>query len=495
MICENIADYITMNAGRRPEKVALIQGERTLTYAALEQMTSAIAVSLQALGLRRRDIVGIAMRDGIDYVAVMLAAFRLGVVVLPMDSRWTALEKANVARHFEAKAVIVTAIEEAVVGGAEAIAFEQRMAEADPARLVKPDNFSRDEPLVLSLSSGTTGIPKGPMISHLHFMLRHYTEWLAVGFQQTDVNLCATPLYFGGGRYFTLSHLMGGATVVINSPPYDVAELSAVIARTGANSTFLVPTLLRRIAAAPEAVRKPFQAMRFIISSGSTLHPEEAAQLAASVNPCIINHYASTEGGSVSLHHPLVEGPANGSVGRSVLGSPLEIADGDDNPLPPGKTGLIRHRAPWHPAGFHNSPEETKRFFRNGWYYPGDVGHIDDRGYLFITGRAKDMIIRGGVNIYPDEIEAALLARPEIADAAVVGRPSAELGEEVVAFVVATDALAPEALAAHCRATLAAYKVPSEFIAIPDMPRNQSGKILKNELRSRFSQAQPTKRA
>jgi acyl-CoA synthetase (AMP-forming)/AMP-acid ligase II len=491
MITHNIADYIAMNAARRPEKTALIQQERSVSYAQLESGVTALAVSLQAQGLDRGDIVGIAMRDGIDYVAIMLAAFRIGIVVLPMDSRWTPIEKANVSSHFEAKAVILDGSVDGDVGGARAIAFDPAMYEADPALLRLPEDFSADEPLVLSLSSGTTGIPKGPMISHRHFMLRHYAEWLALGFLQSDVNLCATPLYFGGGRYFTLSYLMAGATVVLNSPPYELDELAAVVTRFGVTTTFLVPTLLRRIASAADEVRAPFQMLRFVISSGSSLHPQESAEISRQVNACIINLYASTEGGSVSLHHPAIEGPANGSVGSSILGSTLGIADADDEPLPQGETGLIRHRAPWHPAGFHNSPEETQRYFRKGWYYPGDIGHIDASGYLFITGRAKDMIIRGGVNIYPDEIEVALLARAQITDAAVVGRPSAELGEEVVAFVTVQGTLDSDALRAHCRSVLAAYKVPVAFIVVETLPRNQSGKILKAVLRATFDTVPP----
>jgi acyl-CoA synthetase (AMP-forming)/AMP-acid ligase II len=486
VITANVAEFITMNAGRRPEKAALIQGDRTITYAALDRAHFSVAASLQGLGLGRGEIVGIAMRDGIDYVVTMMAAFRLGIVVLPMDSRWTPAEKANVARHFGAKAVILDDAGDGRVADSRAIAFRSDWLAADAGGLRLPDNFSEDEPLVLSLSSGTTGIPKGPMISHKHYMLRQQTEWMALGYLQTDINLCATPLYFGGGRYFTMAYLMAGGTVVINSPPYEVEELAAVVARHRVTNTFLVPTLLRRIAAAPAEVRAPFQAMRFVISSGSALHPTEAADLSEKVNRCIINHYASTEGGSVSMHNPTVDGPANGSVGRAVLGSTLQIADENDNPLPVGATGLIRHKAPWHPSGFYNSPEESKRAFRHGWYYPGDIGHVDERGYLFITGRAKDMIIRGGVNIYPDEIEAALLQRPEVVDVAVVGRSHPELGEEVVAFVVPGGPMIADDLKAHCRASLAAYKVPVEFISIDAMPRNQSGKILKHILRARF---------
>ena len=488
MICENVADYLAQNAARRPEWPALKQGERTLTYRDLYVRVLALGAELQARGIDRGDIVGIAMRDGIDYALAMLAVFRIGAVLLPMDSRWTGVERDNVARHFEARAVLVDDGPDQV-GGAPAIRFDPAMLARDPSTLRLPQDFSADEPLVLSLSSGTTGLPKGPMISHRHFMLRHYTEWLALGYLQTDVNLCATPLYFGGGRYFTLSYLMAGGTVVINAPPYRVDELAHVIRRHGVTTTFMVPTLLRRIADEGPEVRGAFQGLRFIVSSGSSLHPQEAAELAAKVNACIVNHYASTEGGSISMHHPLVEGPANGSVGRPLLGTQVEIADADDRALPTGETGLIRHKAPWHPKGFHNNPEETAKYFRGGWYYTGDVGHFDTGGFLHITGRSKDMIIRGGVNIYPEEIEAALMAEPAIADAAVVGRPSPILGEEVVAFVVASPGLDAEAVRGRLKESLAAYKIPAELIVVDEMPRNQSGKIVKARLRARFDEA------
>jgi acyl-CoA synthetase (AMP-forming)/AMP-acid ligase II len=171
-----------------------------------------------------------------------------------------------------------------------------------------------------------------------------------------------------------------------------------------------------------------------------------------------------------------------------MLGSDVGIAAEDGGVLGTGQTGLIRHRAPWHPAGFHSNPAETARWFRDGWYYTGDIGHMDEAGFLFITGRAKDMIIRGGVNIYPDEIEAALISHPAIADAAVVGRPARGLGEEVVAFVVASGEVSAEMLRAHCLDRLAPYKVPSVYRSVADLPRNPGGKVMKAVLRQMLEQ-------
>ena len=489
MIADNIAQYIAMNAIRRPERAALIGHGRRLDYRQLERAMLGVAAALQEWGVRRGEIVGVAMRDDIDHVVTMFAIARLGAILLPMDARWTAVETQNVARHFDARVVVTSDTQSSRLPETPVIVFDAAMLEHDIESLRLPADSSADDPLLLSLSSGTTGTPKGPILSHRQMLLRHYTEWLALGFLQSDVNLCATPLYFGGGRGFTLSYLMAGGTVVLHPPPHKPEDLAESITAHGVTTTFLVPTLLRRIAASPERIRAAFRGLRVVVSSGSALHPTERATLFAQVNAHIVNLYASTEGGSVSVLEADATGLAASSVGRPVLGSVVEIASEAGQPLPRGETGLIRHRAPWHPTGFHRNPEETKRFFRDGWYYPGDIGFQDVQGYVHITGRSKDMIIRGGVNIYPDEIEAVLLSHPGIADAAVVGRDSAILGEEVVAFIVPSGSCDAADLTEHCRRSLAAYKIPSAFLHVPELPRNPGGKVKKAELRERLARA------
>ncbi len=486
MIADNFADLVRMNALRFPAKTALVDGASRVTHAELHAALMAVAGALRDRGVGRGDIVGVAMHDTLDHVVAMLAVIRVGAVLLPMDVRWTVIERVNVAAAFGATAVLADDNLAERLGAVPVIGFDPAFRAHAP--IPPPPMGDLDAPMVLSLSSGTTGLPKGPMLTHRQMMLRNQSEWIGLGYSQDDVFLCATPLYFGGGRGFTLSYLSAGATVVLAPPPLKLPDLAAIIRREGATTCFLVPTQLRRLAAESEAVREAFRRLRLIVSSGSALHQHEAEALRGTASR-ILNLYASTEGGAVSILYPGEEGA--GSVGRPALGSTVSIATEEGEALGSGQTGLIRHRAPWHPAGFHNNATETARWFRDGWYYTGDVGHLDAAGFLHITGRVKDMIIRGGVNIYPDEIEAAVIAHPAVADASVIGLPAGALDEEVVAFYVAAGTVSPEALRAHCQARLAPYKVPSAFHAVEELPRNPGGKVLKAVLRQRLEAATP----
>jgi acyl-CoA synthetase (AMP-forming)/AMP-acid ligase II len=181
--------------------------------------------------------------------------------------------------------------------------------------------------------------------------------------------------------------------------------------------------------------------------------------------------------------HPYEKG---GSVGLPVYMNEVQVVDGNDQRVPSDTVGRIRQRAPWIPKGFHNDPEASADAFRDGWYYPGDLGRLDAAGFLTITGRSKDMLIRGGVNIYPAEIEAVLCEHAAVVDAAVVGRPHAELGEEPVAFVVTNASVETDELIAHCRRSLAPYKIPVAIHYLADLPKTSGGKVLKAQLTERL---------
>ncbi|QKV19118.1 class I adenylate-forming enzyme family protein [Oricola thermophila] len=487
MIRSNLAECILLNSERRRERVALRDDNHAITFGELRSAVDGYAGFLQNLGVKRGEVVGLTMRDGVHHVIAMLSIIRLGAVLLPLDVRWTSEEKDNVARAFGASYVITDTPSSCVLTSASVIEFDMVTSGAGH-EFTPPADFSPDEPLLMSLSSGTTGIPKGPRITHRQMFLRHYSEWMSLDFSPNDVFLCATPLYFGGGRGFTLSYLLGGATIVFCQPPYRPGDIEALVRRYGVTTTFLVPTLLRRIKDSAPDVLEAMRSLRFVICSGSALHPKERDELLRTVNSRIVNFYASTEGGGVSVLNADEGGTGAPSVGRPILGSDIRICDDRGNALAIGEIGHIRQSAPWHPDGFFNNPEETARYFRDGWYLPGDLGYVDDDGYLFITGRSKDIIIRGGVNIYPAEIEALLISHPDVSDAAVVPKPSEELGEQVVAFVVAgADRVSDQELADYCRASLAPYKIPSEIHFIDELPRNSGGKVIKADLGKRLA--------
>ena len=345
----------------------------------------------------------------------------------------------------------------------------------------------------MSLSSGTTGRPKGPRIRHSQLLARYRVFWINLGFHSQDRFLSATPFYYGGGRTFPLTMLYSGGTVYMLPPPYEPEELCAAIAKYGITSIFLVPTLIRRLLMLPAEKLAPVRSLRLLLSSGSALHAEERRALRA-LCPGFVEYYSSTEGGGVSYLNAADPEAFSESVGRPVFGVEVQCVDESHKPLPAGGIGRIRYRGPAVADGFWNDPEASKESFRDGWWYPGDLGMLDEHGYLYLKGRAKDMIIRGGVNIYPGEIEAALQSHPAVVDSAVVGWPSKEYNEEVAAFVILKGEATPAATAKMavllrdlCRKSLAPYKVPREVFVVKDFPRNALGKVIKADLSAGLS--------
>ena len=488
----NLADALAHHVRARPDRAAIVAGDRVVLYRDLDGMVRRWAAHLASLGAARGEVLGIALRDSIEHVVALYASARLGAISLPMDWRWTEAEKAAVATHFGARLVLAEADAPALPGLRCVPVDDGFLAavEAAPADLAFPEGPACGEmPLLLSLSSGTTGRPKGPVVTHQQFLRRFWTHWIDLGLNARETYVSATPMYFGGGRTFCMSLLFAGGTAILFPPPYKPEELAAEIARRDATSAFLVPTLLRRLLDLPEDKAAPLRRMRLLLSSGAPLHPWERLAIRDRLCPNFHEYYASTEGGGVSLLRPEDMEAHPDSVGRPVFGVDVAILGDDDRPLPPGEVGRLAYRGPGVARGFHNDPEASAEAFLDGWFLPGDLAAMDASGYVFLKGRRKDLIIRGGINIYPAEIEAVLLSDPRLAEAAVVGWPSADMGEEVAAFVVPRAGMAPaaEELISLCAARLAPYKVPRAVLDIADLPRNSAGKVVKAELIARLA--------
>ncbi|MFT5485411.1 MAG: acyl-CoA synthetase (AMP-forming)/AMP-acid ligase II [Paracoccaceae bacterium] len=474
----NIASMLDHQARRKPGHPAIIEGEVMLTHEALARRVRLWAAHLTTLGMKQGDVIGVALRDSADHIVANLAVARMGGIILPIDHRWTALEKGNVIGGFRAGYVLAEAGD--ALDGAIALddAFKAAAEQEDP-----DGDFPEDEklPMVLSLSSGTTGTPKGPALNHRQMRSRWVTQFVSLGFTEHDRYLSATPLYFGGGRSFTMSATWAGGTVIMCPPPYGPQELIEAARASRATTTLLVPTILRRLLAEGQGDGLLFPDLRLLLCTGAILHEDERTEVMQRLCPSFINYYGSTEGGGVSILSPQHGGQAAGSVGQAVFNTRVQIVDDAHEPVGAGEIGRIRYRGPGVASGFFNDPEANKETYHEGWFYPGDLGRLDENGYLYLSGRSKEVIIRGGANIYPAEIEEVLLSHPGVNDAAVIGWPSPEMGEEIAAFVTGDGSI--DELMAHCREKLASYKCPKQIFPLDSLPKSDLGKVRKLDLK------------
>ena len=476
-----VSEPIRLYARHHPRKVALTEGQRIISYCSLDRIINNVAFHLATLGIVRGDLIGVGMSDSANHLIVLLALSRIGAVILPIDCRWALVEQISVSEHFGTKHVIVS---EAIMAMPTTwlVANENWFNETD--RIYEDSTVTPDSPLILSLSSGTTGLPKGPQTSHRKFENRFMNYWIDIGMNRHDRFVSATPLYFGGGRGFPLGMLYAGASVFMFPPPYAAEALIDYVRAIGATTIFLVPTLLRRLLNA-NFTELAFPSIQRLVSSGSMLYPEEKLAIKERLTPNLFEFYASTEGGGVSILAPGDFEKYPDSVGKACFRVTFEVVDEMDKPVPNSEVGRLRYKSPSSASEYYKG--DNSEAFKDGWFYPGDLAAVNNDGYLFLKGRTKDMIIRGGVNIYPGDIEQILIEIDGVADAAVVGIPSEELGEEICAFVVTTKPFKPDDLIASCKERLAPFKVPRRIEFRNELPRNAMGKVLKKDLITELS--------
>lgn len=454
---------------------------RTIGYAAFDRAVDGAAASLQASGVAAGDHVGIGLSDRPEHLAYLFAAARLGAVFVPVDCRWTGGEKLRVCSNFGAKLLLVDPDDPASGVATLPVPLDglHELAKCGDATVSAQGD---GQVLAIYLSSGTTGRPKGPVLTHANMHARFAIYTSSVGLGACDRFACATPLYFSASRGFAMCMLHAGGTVVLLPPPMAPRDLVAAIDKAQCTSAALVPTLIRRLLG--EAGAGSLQRLRALISTGAPLNPHERAEALERLSPNVYTFYGSSEGGGVSVLSPGDPAARADSAGRILPGTEVRIVDEDFRDVGKGAVGRICYRSAATALGFHDDPEQTAIAFRDGWFYPGDLGRIDD-GFIYITGREKDMIIRGGVNVYPEEVERVLRAHPAVADAAVVGAASLEFGEEIVAYVTLRSGAADRELAEWCGRDLAPYKIPRRFFRLPELPKTAIGKADKATLKAR----------
>ncbi|MGH9109620.1 MAG: class I adenylate-forming enzyme family protein [Acidimicrobiales bacterium] len=497
----NMASGIREFARATPQAVAVVDGSRRLTYAQLMDRSVRLANSLRAHGLSDGDRVALLSGNRLEYPEVATAAAIAGLVLVPLNPRLTAGEVAYIVGHSGATSLVLDdhladrAAEAVAAGGLRCVLsmdgtalgepYDEALAGASSRHV--PSVTAEGDPFGIFYSAGTTGQPKGIVVSHRARVLTAFCSAVEWGLGPGRRTVAVAPLYHGAGFSFGYAGVQLGGTLVM-LPSFDPEHLLDLVEKERPSTMFLVPThahMLRALGA--DVVR------RTDLSSLETLY-FDAAPLPHALKlwileafPGIRLHelYGSTEAGIVTDLRPEDQLRKQRCAGQPWFMTELRVVDDEGAEVGFGGTGELYSRSPFLMNGYWRDDAGTQACTTaDGFLSAGDVAHLDDEGYVYIVDRKKDMIISGGVNIYPREVEETLMAHPSVAEAAVVGVASEKWGEDLKAYVVLRPGhrLDAAAIEAHCRSQLAGFKVPRQIEALDALPRNAAGKVLKRAL-------------
>ena len=480
----NLAHLLLRSARWLPERPALALGRQPVrTYREMASRVARLASGLSAkLSLEKGDRVALAMQNCPEFYEVLFACWHAGLAAVPMNAKLHPKEFAYILDDSGAKACFVTRdLAAAVPLGIE---LEESLFgdESTPAAV------RADDPAWLFYTSGTTGVPKGATLTHRNLLfqtLAYFADIDKLGPQ--DAALHPAPLSHGSGLY-GLPHFAAGAVNVIpESGHFEPAEIYELLEYWPGASFFAAPTMVVRLLASP-AARTP-RKLKTITYGGAPMYVADCLRAIELFGPRLYQLFGQGEapmtitGLSQDLHRQKLKLE---TCGLPRTGCEVKVFDENDRELPAGEVGEIVTRSDCIMAGYWRNPEATAQAKRGGWLHTGDVGSMDAEGFLTLRDRSKDMIISGGANIYPREIEEILLRHPAVAECSVVGRPHPEWGEEVVAFVVRRGPLQTSDLDALCLENIARFKRPREYRFVEALPKNNYGKVLKTELRKQL---------
>jgi acyl-CoA synthetase (AMP-forming)/AMP-acid ligase II len=492
-----VGDVTRQYARIEPRKRALYDDARTLTYGELDARVTALACGLRRQGVGQGDVVCALLPNSIDYVIVVLAVARAGAVFAPINPRYKQAEVGGIlaiARPrlvFTASALepVLRAALEArssdppsvvVVDGERTGTFQSMLAA--PACTL-PEVSERDF-FSLMFTSGTTGEPKGAIATHRARMLWVLNATIQYGLDESDVYLGTMPQVHSAGLTFTLMHLYAGATVRI-MPRFDAEAFLAIVEHERITSALTVPTMLTMIVEALErGAPRALASLRRLVTCGSPLPLATKRRVIDNVTAHLYDYYGSTESNSMSVLRPADQLRKPASVGQPFRNVELMIADAAGARCPANAVGEVWCENPSIFTAYVERPDDTAAAFTGRWYHTGDLGYVDEEGFLHLVGRKSDVLKSGGINVYPAEIERVLMLHPAVLDAAVVGVPDETWGQRVKAFVVLREhaTLDLEALQQHCAAHLADFKKPRSVEFVSALPKNAGGKTMKSLL-------------
>jgi fatty-acyl-CoA synthase len=490
------------------------------TWRELDDRVRRLATGLSARGVVKGDRVAVLMTNRPEFLEAALAANLLGAIAVPVNFRLAAREVAQLLADSGATVLIADGPLAELAGRAskgagrlvriivsgrgrasdasdsdDVESYEEILAETEPGPpAVEIDE--RDIALIM-YTSGTTGLPKGAMLSHLNLLMQTITAIRTSGLSRDDeIGLINVPLFHIAGLGNLPAQLLSGAvTVIMPTAPFTAESTLDVVESEGVTGMFLVPAQWQVLCAHPDATRRTRSLRR--ISWGAAPATATLLEAMAETFPHaeIISLFGQTEMSPVTTSLPSEDAIRKiGSVGKPIPTVPIRIVDDYMNDVPAGEVGEIVYRGPTVMAGYWNNPVATAEAFAGGWFHSGDLVRQDDEGFIYVVDRKKDMIISGGENIYSAEVENALAGHPGIADVAVIGVRHERWGETPVAVVVPAGPAGPptlDELTGWLRDRLASYKKPTALVLVDELPRSAAGKVLKHELRRKYGESQP----
>jgi acyl-CoA synthetase (AMP-forming)/AMP-acid ligase II len=479
----NLIHLLLRSARWLPDRPALALGKTPVrSYREMVERVARLASGMrEKLGLKRGDRVALAMKNCPEFYEVLFACWHAGMTAVPMNAKLHPKEFAYILENSGARACFITPdLADSVPSGI--VLEESLFCDEGPPADVRPEDAAW-----LFYTSGTTGVPKGAVLTHRNMLFQTQAYFADIDkLSPGDAALHPAPLSHGSGCY-GLPHFAAGAVNVIpESGHFDPAEIFDLLDHWPNGSFFAAPTMVVRLLSSP-AARTP-QKLKTITYGGAPMYVADCLRAIELFGPRLYQLFGQGEapmtitGLPQALHHEeFAERLSTCGIART--GCQVKIFDDQDRELPLGETGEIVTRSDCVMAGYWNNPAATEKALRSGWLHTGDVGSLDAEGFLTIKDRSKDMIISGGSNIYPREIEEVLLRHPAVAECSVVGRSHPEWGEEVIAFVVARGQVEKADLDRLCLDNIARFKRPKDYRFVDALPKNNYGKVLKTELR------------
>jgi long-chain acyl-CoA synthetase len=503
----NIAELLRLRVKKSPEKDFLFSevDRRSFTYAAFDEATTRVANLLASMGISKGDVVSLLMPNSVEYIIAYFACWRLGALAGPVNSLLKSQEVAYVIGNSEAKAILthsqflplIESIRTGLPHLKNVVVFDDeaqatREASADQKPIVSEEIGTNDEAIII-FTSGTTGKPKGCLLTHGNVIAnaKQITAWL--GFTERDRLLTVMPLFhMNAVSVTTMSALYAGGSTVV-SPKFSASRFWETISDYEITSFGSVATMLSMLLSTyPEGVPEGLKTdqLRFAMCGSAPVPADVLNRFEQTFNCLVVEGYGLSESTCRSTFNPPDDRRRAGSCGLPI-GNEMMVVDEDDRPVPDNTTGEIVLRGENILKAYFKNPEATAYAFRNGWFHTGDIGYRDADGFFYIVDRKSDMIIRGGENIYPREIDEVLYQHPAVAAAATIGVPDPLYGEEVAAFVVLEEGsqAREEELISFCCERLADYKCPKTIRIVNEIPKGPTGKLLKRELAKQFSRS------